>query len=116
MLIPAATTRTDTIADCHAGIGSLLCRTILREGDAPLAIRFVHDDLIEPGASIGEHTHTDDEELYLVISGHGTMIMDGVRTPIGPGDASLVTPGHSHGLINGPDEPMRLIVVCVKPA
>lgn len=115
MLIPTHTTDATTITACHEGIGDLLCRTILREGDSGVGIRFVHDDVLEPGASIGEHEHTDDEELYLVVSGHGTMIMDGVPTPIGPGDASLVKRGHTHGLINGPDEPMRLIVVCVAP-
>ena len=116
MLIPAHTTHQTTIANCHDGLGELLCRTVLNEGDSDVGIRFVHDDVMPPGASIGEHEHTDDEELYLVVSGHGTMIMDGVPTPMGPGDASLVKRGHTHALINGPDEPMRLIVVCVKPA
>lgn len=116
MLLPARNTETHTITNCHEGIGDVLCRVLMHEADSDVGFRFVHDDILEPGASIGEHEHTDDEELYLVISGTGTMLMDGVPTPIGPGDASLVKRGHTHALINGPDEPMRLIVVCVKPA
>jgi mannose-6-phosphate isomerase-like protein (cupin superfamily) len=105
--------KTDTLVNCHEGTGQLACRTVLSKGDSS-GVRYMHDDLIEPNASIGEHLHRDDEEVYFVVEGRGTMILDGQRFPIGPGDVSLVTPGHSHGLVNS-DKPMRLIVICVKP-
>ncbi len=103
------------LADCHDGTGKLDCRTVLAGGDSELGIRFMHDDVIEPGASIGEHLHRDDEEVYFVVEGRGTMILDGQKSPIGPGDVSLVRRGHTHGLVNSPAGPMRLIVFCVRP-
>ncbi len=103
------------LADCHDGRGNVHCRTVLGRDDSGLGVRFMHDDVIEPGASIGEHRHQHDEEVYFVVEGRGTMLLDGQRFPIGPGDVSVVRPGHSHGLVNSPDSPMRLIVFCVGP-
>lgn len=99
---------------CHGGEGKLECYSVMQALDSKMGIRFMHDDIIEPGASIGEHLHEADEEIYFVVEGHGTMILDGQRMPMGPGDVSLVVPGHTHGLINSDDSPMRLIVVCVR--
>ena len=106
---------TQVLEQCHDGTGKLRCRHVLQADDSRVGTRFVHDDVIDPGASIGEHRHGDDEEIYFVVDGHGTMILDGESFPIGPGDVSLVRPGHSHGLINAPDAPMRLLVICTKP-
>ena len=36
-------------------------------------LRFVHDDVLKPGVSIGTHTHSEDEEYYYIISGSGMM-------------------------------------------
>ncbi len=99
-----------TLTDCHGGSGNLECRLVLDAGDTE-AIAFMHDDRLEPGAVIGEHTHEGSEEVYLVVEGHGTMIVDGEERPIGPGDVSVCRSGHSHGIRNSPDGTMRLIVV-----
>jgi mannose-6-phosphate isomerase-like protein (cupin superfamily) len=104
----------EAIENCHEGSGLLDCTTVLTKGDSELGIQFMHDDLLEPGATIGEHLHGDSEEVYFVVEGRGTLIMDGEESPVGPGDVSVVSPGHSHGLINNPDLPMRLIVIGLK--
>ncbi len=99
---------------CHGGEGKLQCFSVMQAVDSTQGILFMHDDIIEPGASIGEHLHESEEEIYFVVEGHGTMILDGKQMPMGPGDVSLVVPGHTHGLINSDESPMRLIVVCVR--
>jgi hypothetical protein len=35
--------------------------------------------VIPPGASCGEHTHSDTEEIYYLLSGRATMYLDGTR-------------------------------------
>jgi uncharacterized cupin superfamily protein len=100
-----------TITDCHDGSGNLECRLVLDAADMDGCLRFMHDDLLEPGAVIGEHRHKEDEEIYFVVDGHGTMIVDGEEFAIGPGDVSVCHRGHSHGIRNSVDGPMRLIVV-----
>ena len=104
-----------TVENCHDGTGTLECTHVLKKGDSEAGIRFMHDDLLAPGATIGEHTHAEGEEIYFVVEGHGTMIMDGEQIPMGPGDISMVKPGHSHGIINADDNTMRLIVLEVSP-
>ena len=103
-----------TLTDCHDGSGDLECRLVLETADTDGCLTFMHDDLLEPGATIGEHTHEGDEEVYLVVEGHGTMVVDGDEYPIGPGDVSVCHSGHSHGIRNSQDGTMRLIVVGMK--
>jgi len=99
---------------CHNGTGKIAIRQVLEKGDSQVGIRFMHDDTLEPGTTIGEHPHDGGEEIYFVVEGHGTMMLDGKPHPIGPGDISLVERGHSHGIVNSGDSPMRLLVIEVE--
>ena len=105
----------DAVERCHDGEGALSCRKVLGGGDSDVGIAFMHDDVLEPGARIGEHRHDGNEEIYFVVEGCGTMLLDGESFPIGPGDVSLVQSGHTHGIVNSPDGEMRLLVLCVDP-
>jgi mannose-6-phosphate isomerase-like protein (cupin superfamily) len=52
---------------------------------------------LKPGSGIGYHEQKEDE-IYYVLSGRGTMTIDGKSFEIGPGTAVLTRPGSSHGL------------------
>jgi len=97
------------------GVGRLQCASLLSEDRAKCggSIRFVHDDLLEPGTTIAEHPHEGNEELYMILEGTGIALLDGERYPVGPGDTYICGDGHTHGIENG-DAPMRMIVVCTK--
>jgi len=112
MLIKRATCRTSILENCHEGKGSLSFCEIIKGRPWSSGFRYFHDDVLEPGASIGEHNHDGTEEIYFVVEGKGTMILDGKQHPIGPGDLSLVESGHSHGIMNSNESTMRLLVVC----
>jgi uncharacterized cupin superfamily protein len=113
MLSPRAQMRCVSTDSCHGGRGRLTFVELLanRGGDAP-GFRFVHDDHLEPGASIGEHVHSGNEELYIILEGDGVMLIDGVPHPVRAGDCCRTGPGHSHGLTAGLQRPMRFLVVC----
>lgn len=66
---------------------------------------------LESGATIGEHLHTDSEEVYLVLAGEGVGLQDGERFPVGPGDAWVCRAGHSHGLEVAAHAPLRLLAL-----
>ncbi len=53
-----------------------------------------------PGASIGEHTHEENCEILFVLKGNGTIIEDGVSSPICEGECTYCPKGHTHSLIN----------------
>lgn len=59
---------------------------------------------MEPGASIGYHTHSDNEEVYFIMSGEGTYTEDGESITVKAGDIMLCRKGHSHGLENTSSE------------
>lgn len=66
---------------------------------------------LEPGASIGEHQHTDTEEVYLILEGEGVGLLDGARFPVGPGDAWVCRAGHTHGLEVAAAAPVHLLAL-----
>ena len=55
---------------------------------------------VAPGASIKEHLHDKDEEVYIVISGTGVYSEDGTPIPIGEKDVLILRRGHGHGIRN----------------
>jgi mannose-6-phosphate isomerase-like protein (cupin superfamily) len=56
---------------------------------------------IPPGASIGLHEHTDNEDAYIIISGTGEFAgTDGTPLPVGEGDITIARPGQKHSLVN----------------
>jgi mannose-6-phosphate isomerase-like protein (cupin superfamily) len=101
-----------------------LALTVAHGGRAPVRVRraigpaddsaYEWLDLVEipAGADIGEHTHHgDDEEIYIILSGHGRMVLDGREFDVGPGHVIVNRPGGSHGLRNTGEAPLRLVVV-----
>jgi len=53
--------------------------------------------VLKPGSGIGYHEQKEDE-IYYVLSGRGSMTIDGKSFEIGAGTAVLTRPGSSHGL------------------
>ena len=51
----------------------------------------------KPGSGVGHHVQKEDE-IYYVLSGTGTMTLDGRTVDIKPGTAVLTRPGSSHSL------------------
>lgn len=52
---------------------------------------------LKPGSGIGLHEQKEDE-IYYVLSGRGTMTLDGKTVDIAPGTAVLTRTGSSHSL------------------
>ena len=68
---------------------------------------------IHPGSSIGVHPHDDNEEVYLIIAGHGVATIDGHEQRVRPGDVMVNHPGSSHGLRNDSHEELRIFAFAV---
>jgi mannose-6-phosphate isomerase-like protein (cupin superfamily) len=97
----------------HGGKGSLFRRTLLN--NVPNSVfKYVRDIVVPTGATIAEHTHTGDEEIYFVISGNGIMVVDGEECVLGPGSATLTLSGSTHGIRNEAPEELRILVTCAK--
>ena len=102
------------LVNCHGGKGSLDWTEILVDGDSKSGkIRFIHDDILPPGTSVGVHQHDSEEEYYYVLSGKGITTLDGEEFEVKEGDLTGVFPGGSHGLENRSDNDLRVLVICV---
>ena len=68
------------------------------------------------GAETVRHNHADDgaEDVYAVISGTGTVIVDDEAVTIGPGQFIAVTPGSARHVRAG-GSGLVLIAVCATP-
>ncbi len=103
----------------HDGAGEIVRRRLF----ADHLTMPIHAQVWElaPGTSEGDHTHAPDdpsddwEELYYVLSGHGTLTVDGERRDVGPDDAVLVPTGVDHGLYADRGETLRILLIFGKP-
>jgi mannose-6-phosphate isomerase-like protein (cupin superfamily) len=69
--------------------------------------------ILKPGSSIGYHLQKEDE-IYYVLSGNGTMQMNGKTFAVKPGDAILTRPGSSHGIAPNADNDLTIMIVYEK--
>lgn len=64
------------------------------------AIKSVGIVRLEPGASVGEHSHQGDEDFYYCISGRGIVVDNGVEYPFTPGSLQITRDGESQAIRN----------------
>ena len=55
---------------------------------------------LEPGSSIGMHTHETSSEVVYILDGEGVMHFDGGIEPLAPGTVSYCPQGHTHSMVN----------------
>jgi mannose-6-phosphate isomerase-like protein (cupin superfamily) len=63
----------------------------------------------KPGSGVGHHVQKEDE-IYYVLSGTGTMTLDGKTVEITPGTAVLTRPGSSHSLKQTGSEDLVVLI------
>lgn len=68
---------------------------------------------LEPGASIGLHTHETSSEVIYILEGTGKVLFDGEIERVEAGLCHYCPKGHSHSLIN--DSNTDLIFFAVVP-
>ncbi|MCR5825587.1 MAG: cupin domain-containing protein [Oscillospiraceae bacterium] len=93
----------------------------LRDGEGIVHRHKYEDDAarimiltLEPGASIGRHTHDADYEVFYGISGKGKVLYEDTEEPMLPGTCHYCPQGHTHSLVNDGDEPMSVFAIVAK--
>ena len=71
---------------------------------------FIHM-VLAPGRSIGEHTHTGDNEIFYFIRGTGLYNDNGNIVRVYPGDTAICNDGELHGLVNDGEEALEFIAL-----
>ena len=66
---------------------------------------------LEPGSSIGLHTHDTSSEIIYILAGKGKVLCDGEYEPLSAGSCHYCPKGHSHSLINDSDAMLEFFAV-----
>ena len=70
---------------------------------------------IPPGGEIGAETHPDVDQALIFVSGEGVAILDGDRSPVGPGRLVLVPAGTLHNFVNTGTADLLLYTIYAPP-
>ena len=112
MIFTKADQKCETREAMRGGVGAIQLTALCAE--LPEHVRLFSKLVVKPGSSIGEHVHENEAELFYFISGSATLLDDGVRTKVQPGDVMLTASGHSHAVINEGDEDVVILACIVK--
>ena len=67
---------------------------------------------LDPGCTIGYHTHDTSSEIIYILSGEARVLYDDGEERLAPGQCHYCPKHHSHSLINAsPDQPLIYIAV-----
>ncbi|OGO33698.1 MAG: cupin [Chloroflexi bacterium RBG_16_56_8] len=98
------------VQSIHGGKGQGKNARVFDKPDFDTPLKFINYVELEPGASIGVHRHGDNEEVYVVLSGNGVMIVNDERQAVKTGDIILNKPGWEHGIENTSLEHLAIFV------
>jgi len=107
------TTPKQTQPTSHGGTGPVELYEIWGKDDFQSNVDFIDRVVIPPGTVVGTHKHGNNEEMYIVLSGAGTMTIEGEVRQIKAGDMILNTAFGEHGLVNDTSAPLDLLVIQV---
>ena len=98
----------------RGGTGKVFVRHYLKPEDIHARTRLCAELTLPPGTSIGEHVHADEDEIFLVQKGKGTMTDGGQKITIEPGDAILTGQGSAHSIQNTGTEDLIVTAIIIK--
>jgi mannose-6-phosphate isomerase-like protein (cupin superfamily) len=88
----------------HQGTGTLYMQTLLGRG-AVAGLNFMHHGPLMPKSSIGQHFHTNSDEMFLILDGDCEFTVNG-RTAVVKGPVGVpCRSGNSHAVYNPSNKP-----------
>ena len=66
---------------------------------------------LEPGSSIGPHTHENEMEAFFIVSGEAELNDNGEIAKLTPGDTALTQSGEEHSVKSIGDTPLEMIAL-----
>lgn len=96
--------------------GTVTRKVLLRNAntDPGSNILSMNEAYLDPGREVEEHQHSDAEEIFFILGGRGTMLVDDEPVPLAAGNLLLVEPGERHLLRNNGADLLTFITILVK--
>jgi mannose-6-phosphate isomerase-like protein (cupin superfamily) len=105
------TYETEVRQSMRGGKGAVRIEHFWKKGDLLAKTRLCARMILEPGTSIGPHSHDQEEEVYIVVRGRGRVTEATGTIDVGPGDTVLTGNGASHSVESIGEEPLEMIAV-----
>ena len=93
----------------HEGKGEIIFRRVL-DREFASGIEFLDYTVMPPKTTIGYHQHVGSEEVYVILSGSGKIMLNGMEKRVVQNDVILARNGDWHGLENDTDENLVILV------
>lgn len=95
----------------RGGDGSVIITDILNSDEYKGKCRLLGVITLEPGCSIGEHIHENEEEVFYIIEGTATYNDNGEIKTLNEGDSCVCLGGEKHSIANKTDSVVRVFAV-----
>jgi len=95
----------------HEGLGAVELYEIWGKSDFLSNCDFIDRQIIPPNSTVGYHQHGNNEEMYIVLEGSGTITIEGQEFKIKKGDMIKNPPYGKHGLVNDSNSNIELLII-----
>ena len=99
------------LASSHEGQGPVDLYELWSSRDFQSNCDFFDRVVIPPQKTIGYHQHGNNEEMYIILGGKGTMTISGQPIKVKKGDMILNPPFGEHGLTNDSDADIDVLIL-----
>lgn len=111
MIIQMGEQAVQSVKELRGGKGTLSRKDVFTEEQMLGKALWFITLTIPPGASIGQHPHDEDAEIYYILSGSLRVTDDGITKDLSAGDAVFTSEGKIHGVENISDDQAVLLAV-----
>lgn len=101
----------DIKVNMRGGDGQALIKHVYSNDELKGNSRLCATITLEPGHSIGEHAHVNEEEVYYILKGEATVIDDGTPVVVKAGDSVMTRDGASHSIKNTGTETCEFMAI-----
>ena len=116
MYTKAGQHRVEVREKARGGEGQLaFCHLLEKEQLAPHS-RLLCKLVMEPGNSMGMHTHHDEGEFFYILSGVAKIVEDGEEVLLYPGDTMFTPSGSSHSVESAGEETLEYLALVLSSA
>ncbi|MCM8774793.1 MAG: cupin domain-containing protein [Candidatus Omnitrophica bacterium] len=98
----------------RGGPGEVTLRHYFKPEEITARTRLCAELRLPPGAGIGIHDHTGEDEIYIIQRGQGKVTDGGKEVEVEAGDAILTGKGASHSIQNSGHEDLIVTAVIMK--
>lgn len=103
--------RREPTEKARGGVGVTIFDHILEKNEMRTNCRMFTKITLEPGASIGYHLHTQEEDIYYILAGIASVNDNGDIRTVYPGEVVYTSDGDSHSIANNGEVPLEFVSI-----